>query len=158
MSIMQRRMIAATALLFIAACAKKDQGGQDTAKLGPAAAPPPAVGLADFAGKWQAASTPEGGKDTTTVKGTLTATADTSGWMLEFPGGMKVPLQVRLSGDSVIFRSGEMTSLRRKNVKVWNDGAIRLQGGKIIGEVTAHYIGAGADSVLKQRLEATKMP
>jgi glucose/arabinose dehydrogenase len=158
MSIMQRRMIAVTALLCVSACAKKD-AASDTAKAGPAASPPPpAVTLADFAGKWQMASTPESGKDTTTVKYTLTATADTSGWMLEFPSGPKVPLQVALSGESVIIRTGEFASVRRKNVKVWNDGSIRLQAGKLVGQGTAHYVGAGADSLLKQRVEGTRMP
>ncbi len=157
MNIVQRRMIACTALLSIAACAKTEKTPQDTAKIGPAAAPPPGVTLADFAGKWQVGVTPEGGKDTTTVKFTLTAGADTSAWMIEFPSGLKVPLQVSLSGDSVMMKSGEFASQRRKNVKVWNDGAVRLQSGKLVGEVTAHYSNAGADSVLKQHVDGTKM-
>jgi hypothetical protein len=151
-------MIAFTAVLCISACAKHDQASQDTVKLGPAAAPPPGLTLADFAGKWQMISTPVSGPDTTAVKYTLTATADTSGWVIDFPSGVKAPLQVTLSGDSVIVKTGEFASQRRKNVKVWNDGAMRLEGGKIVGSGTAHYIGAGADSLLKQRVEGTKMP
>jgi hypothetical protein len=162
MSTAQRSLLALVAVL-VSACVKHEQA-QDTTKLGPAAAPPspspstPAVTLAAFAGKWQMAATPEAGKDTTTVKYTLTATADTSGWVIEFPSGVKAPLQVALVGDSVSVKTGEFASQRRKNVKVWNDGWVRLQGGKLVGEGTAHYVGAGADSVLKQRIEGTKMP
>src|SRR6476646_5629937 len=159
MPVMQRSMIALIPLLCIAACAKRDQAAQDTTKVGPAAAPPPAnTTLADFAGKWQMAATPLAGKDTTTVTYTLTATADTSGWTIEFPSGLKAPLQVMLAGDSVMVKTGEFASQRRKNVKVWNDGWVRLERGKLLGMGTAHYVGAGADSLLKQRIEGRKMP
>jgi glucose/arabinose dehydrogenase len=159
MSVMQRSMIALAALLCMAACAKREQAAQDTTKIGPAASPPPAATtLADFAGKWQMAATPLAGKDTTTVKYTLTATADTSGWMIEFPTGVKAPLRVMLSGDSVMVKTGEFASQRRKNAKVWNDGWVRLEAGKLVGVGTAHYVGAGADSLLKQRIEGTRMP
>jgi hypothetical protein len=104
------------------------------------------------------AATPLAGKDTTTVKYTLTATADTSGWMIEFPTGVKAPLGVMLAGDSVMVKTGEFASQRRKNVKVWNDGWVRLEAGKLVGVGTAHYVGAGADSLLKQRIEGTRMP
>ena len=104
------------------------------------------------------AATPLAGKDTTTVTYTLTATADTSGWTIEFPTGVKAPLQVMLAGDSVMVKTGEFASQRRKNVKVWNDGWVRLERGKLLGMGTAHYVGAGADSLLKQRIEGTKVP
>src|SRR5262249_30425502 len=126
-------------------CVKHDQTGQDTAKLGPAAAPPappaPTVTLADFVGKWQMSSTPESGKDTTAVKYTMTATSDPSGWMIEFPSGVKAPLQVHMSGDSLMFKTAEFSSQRRKNAKVWSDGWVRLDAGKLTGITTAHYGG-----------------
>jgi len=92
------------------------------------------------------------------VKYTLTATADTTGWAIEFPSGVKAPLQVMLAGDSVMVKTGEFASQRRKNAKVWNDGWVRLEAGKLVGVGTAHYVGAGADSLLKQKIEGTKMP
>ncbi len=158
MSVMRRSMIALAALLCIAACAKRDRGTPDTTRQGPAASLPPAMTtLAEFAGKWQMAARPLEGKDTTTVKYTLIATADTSGWMIEFPSGVKAPLQVMLAGDSVMVKTGEFASQRRKNAKVWNDGWVRLERGKLVGVGTAHYLGAGADSLLKQRVEGTRM-
>ena len=161
MSVAHRSMIALVTALCVSACVKHDQA-QDTAKLGPAAAPPapatPPVTLADFAGKWQMSATPESGKDTTAVKFTMTANADTSGWVVEFPSGVKAPLQVRMSGDTLMFKSAEFASQRRKNAKVWSDGWVRLDGGKLTGITTAHYGGTGPDSVLRQKTEGTKLP
>ena len=160
MQMMRRCTMLCSAVLFVAACSKSEQAA-DTTKApaaAPAPAPAPAVTLADFAGKWAVVATPESGKDTSVTKYTMTATADTSGWIMEFPSGVKVPLQISLSGDSVLVKSGQFSSQRRKSVKVWTEGAARLQGGKFVGETTAHYLNAGADSVLKLRIDGTKMP
>ena len=92
------------------------------------------------------------------TKYTLTATADTTGWMIDFPSGVKVPVHVMLSGDSVIDKTGVFSSQRRKNVKVSTEGSLRLEGGKLTGMTTAHYQRAGADSVLQLRIDGTKMP
>jgi hypothetical protein len=156
-----RRSAVFSALFFLAACAKSENAATDTTKAAavtPAPPPAPAVTLADFGGKWAMVATPESGKDTSVTKYTLTATADTTGWMIDFPSGLKVPLHVSLSGDSVLFKSGQFASQRRKNVKVWTEGSMRLQSGKVVGENIAHYLNAGADSVLKLRLDGTKTP
>ncbi len=158
MQMMRRCTMLCSALLVAAACSKSEQAA-DTTKMAatPAPAPAPAVTLADFAGKYAVVATPESGKDTSVTKYTMTATAD-SAWMIEFPSGVKTPMTVSLSGDSVLFKSGQFSSQRRKNVKVWTEGSGRMQGGKFVGETTAHYTNAGADSVLKLRIEGTKMP
>jgi hypothetical protein len=151
--------VCSTAVLVVA-CAKKEQPPADTTAPAAAAAPAPApaVTLADFAGKWQVTATPMSGKDTSATNYTLTATADTSGWMIEFPSGVKVPVQVTLSGDSVMNKTATFSSQRRKGVKVWTEGAFRMQGGQLSGTSTAHYQNAGADSVLQLRIAGTKMP
>jgi len=158
MQTMRRCTILCSALVFAAACSKSEQAA-DTSKMAatPAPAPAPAVTLADFAGKWAVVATPESGKDTSVTKYTMTATADTSGWVIEFPSGVKVPVTVSLSGDSVLIKTGQFSSQRRKNVKVWTEGSARMQGGKLAGETTAHYTNAGADSVLKLKIDGTKM-
>jgi hypothetical protein len=158
MQTMRRCTILCSALVFAAACSKSEQAA-DSSKMAatPAPAPAPAVTLADFAGKWAVVATPESGKDTSVTKYTMTATADTSGWMIEFPSGVKVPMTVSLSGDSVLIKTGQFSSQRRKNVKVWTEGSGRMQGGKFVGETTAHYTNAGADSVLKLKIDGTKM-
>ena len=151
--------------VFFIACGKNEQAAKDSAAAAAAATPAPApapaapaLNLADFAGKWAVAATPMEGKDTSATKYTLTATADTTGWMLEFPSGVKVPMQVSVSGDSLLIKTGTFSSQRRKNVKVHTEGSLRAQGGKLVGMTTAHYEGAGADSVLHLRTEGTKMP
>ena len=123
----------------------------------PAPAPAPALSLADVAGKWQMVATPNSGKDTSSTKYVLTATADTTGWFITFPSGLKVPVMVSVSGDSLLEHTGTFSSQRRKGVKVMTEGSYKLQGGKLVGTTTAHY-SKGADSVLTLHDEGTKMP
>ena len=150
--------------LLVVACAKKDQAATDSsaaaaaAAAAPPPAPAPALSLADFAGKWQMNAIPLAGKDTTPTKYVLTATADTSGWVIDFPTGVKVPVQITVAGDSVLFKTQPYASQRRKNVKVSTEGSYKLQNGKLTGMSTAHYMTAKADSVLQLRVEGTKMP
>jgi hypothetical protein len=161
--IMRRVAIACCTTLVVAGCAKSDQAAKDSAAAAtaappPAAAPAPALSLADFAGKWQVRAVPETGKDTTPTNYVLTATADTTGWMIDFPSGVKVPTQVSVSGDSLLIKTGTFSSQRRKNVKVMTDGSARIQNGKLVGTTVAHYTNAGPDSVLRLHIEGTKMP
>jgi len=144
--------------IVVSACSKSEQAADTTkaAAATPTPAPAPTLNLADAAGKWNVVATPVEGKDTTSTKYTLTATADTTGWMLEFPTGVKVPLQVSVSGDSLNIKTGQFASQRRKNVKVWTEGWSHLQGGTLSGMTTAHYAGAGADSVLHLKITGTK--
>jgi hypothetical protein len=162
-----RVAIAGTAVLLFAGCAKKDEAVKDSAAgaaatpapaAAPAPAPAPALSLADVAGKWQVRSVPETGTDTSATTYVLTATADTTGWMITFPSGLKVPVHVTLSGDSVIEKTGTFASQRRKGVKVMTEGSFKLQNGKLVGTTTAHYAKAGADSVLRLHTEGTKTP
>ena len=151
-------VIGSLTALLVVACSKSEQAA-DTTKAAPAAAAtpaPPAANLADFAGKWNVVATPVEGKDTTSTKYTLTATADTTGWMIAFPSGVTVPVQVSVSGDSLLQKTGQFSSQRRKNIKVWTEGSLRMQGGSITGMTTAHYAGAGADSVLHLKITGTK--
>jgi hypothetical protein len=169
---MQRTLrvaLACSTALLIAGCAKSDQAKQDSAAgaaaapaaataATPAPAPAPALALADVAGKWQMRSVPESGTDTTATTYVLTASADSTGWTIAFPSGVKVPMHVTASGDSLIEQSATFPSQRRKGVKVTTNGTLRLQNGKLVGTTVAHYMKAGADSVLRLRTEGTKMP
>ena len=121
-------------------------------------APAPALALSDVAGKWQVRSVPESGTDTSSTNYVLTATADTAGWVITFPSGVKVPLHVTVSGDSVIEKTGMFASQRRKGMKVMTEASMKLQGGKLVGTTVAHYSKAGPDSVLRLRTEGTKIP
>ena len=148
-------------ILFVAACAKKEEPAKDTSAAmspAPAPAPAPTMALADVAGKWQFASTPMAGKDTSPTKFVLTATADTTGWTMTFPDKQVVPLKVSVSGDSVQLVSGEFNSQRRKGTKVKTETSLRMQDGKLAGMTTAHYMTKGADTTLQLKSEGTKMP
>ena len=157
-----RIALASSTIVFLAGCAKsepaKDTAAAMAVDTSAAAAAPAAASLADFAGKWQVRATPQSGKDTSATNYVLTATADTAGWALDFPSGVKVPLTASVAGDSLILKSAAFPSQRRKSVKVVTESVYRLQGGKLVGTTTAHYANAGADSVLVLSNEGTKAP
>ena len=158
-----RVALLSSTILAVAACAKKEEPAKDTTAAmapAPAAAPAavPALALADVAGKWQFASTPTSGKDTSATKWTLTATADTTGWTMTFPDKQVVPLKVSVAGDSIMITSGEFSSQRRKATKVKTESVMRLADGKLSGMTNAHYITKGADSTLTLKSEGSKAP
>jgi len=154
-----RIALASSTILLVGACAKKEEPPRDTTPaMAPAPAPAPSMALADVAGKWQFASIPMAGKDTSPTKYVLTATADSAGWTLTFPDKQVVPLTVNVVGDSVQLVSAEFKSQRRKNAKVKTETMLHLQDGKLVGVTNAHYANAGADSTLQLRSEGTKMP
>ena len=156
-----RFALAASTLLLVAGCAKSEAPPADTttAAMTPAPAPAPAaLSLADVAGKWQMSNVPTSGTDTTPTNFVLTATADTTGWSMEFPNGLKVPLTVHPGGDSVHTVAGPFASQRRKNMKVRTESTMRLQDGKLVGTTTARYETKGADSVLQLRGSGTRIP
>ena len=157
--------VACSAVLLVAGCAKSDQATKDSAAgaaavpaAAPAPAPAPTISLADVAGKWQTRAVPESGKDTSATNYVLTATADTTGWTTTYPSGLKVPLHITVSGDSILVKTDAYASQRRKGTKVTTDGVLRLQNGKIVGTTIAHYAQAGADTVLRLHIEGTKLP
>ena len=167
---MRKSYISALTLLLAAACAKADRTSDSAAgtvvNTPPAATPgaaapaTPAIVIADLAGKWTMVATPTEGADKTPTTTTLTATADTTGWVHSMAGGKPVALHVRADGDSLITTSGPYESFRRKGTMVTTNGVLRLQQGKLVGTTVAHYAGghSGADSVLHLDIVATRIP
>ena len=161
-----RVAVACSAAVLAIGCAKNDQAAKDSAAAAAAAAtpaPPPApapFSMADAAGKWNMRAVPATGTDTTATTYVLTATADTAGWVIAFPSGLKVPVKVSPSADSIIITTGKFASQRRKGVTVSTNGSFHLSGGKLTGSTTAHYSGAkaGKDTVLVLSTEGTKQP
>ena len=144
-------------VLALGACAKKDQPVTDTAMGTATPEPaPPAIALADVAGKWTIVVRPETG-DSTLVTYELNATADSSGWTLVMPGRKPVAVRVvEVAGDSIVTEAGPYPSVLRKGSTVNTHSVSRLQGGKLVGTSTARYSGKGADSVMHVRTEGTK--
>jgi len=154
-----RRYTALLAIAGLAACQKAEKPAEQP--VAPAAAPAPAapapINLADVAGKWTVKSMPEG-KDTVLVTYTLTATADTNGWTVSFPGRKPIAMKVSASGDSIMTWVGPYESMLRKGKMVSTNGAFHIVGGKLVGHQTAHYAQKEADSVLALRSEGEKTP
>ena len=150
-------------LPLLAACAKKDESAATTDTMAASTTAPtneapaaPALSLDSVAGKWNFTSTPTSGANRTATKYVLTATNNTSGWTLNFPGRQPVPARVTVYGDSVGVDAGPYESVRRKGVQVTTNGFMRLQNGKLVGTTTAHYAVKTADSVLVLTTEGTR--
>lgn len=143
--------------VVLSGCAKKDSAAVDTMASDTAATIAPApVNLADVAGKWNVRAVPATGTDTTSTNSVLTATANTSGWTITFPGRAPVPMRVTVDGDSIMTEAGPYQSVRRKGVQVTTNGVMRLQGGNLVGSVTAHFRVKTPDSVLVLNTTGTR--
>lgn len=147
----------------LAGCAKSESGTGDSAiasstmssstATAPATAAP--VNLADVAGKWNMRAVPTSG-DTSATSYVMTATNNTSGWTLTFPGRPPMPIQVSTAGDSIMINAAPYASVRRKGVRVSTTGALRLQNGDLTGLTTAHYQVKTADSVMTLTTTGTR--
>ena len=154
--------------LLLAACAKKENAAADssssmsassTSSTTTAATPAPTVtpiNLADVAGKWNMTAVPTSGSDTSATTYVLTATNNTSGWTLTFPGRKPMPVQVTTAGDSIVLTAAPYASVRRKGVRVSTVGVLRLQNGDLVGPTTAHYSVKTGDSVLVLNVSGTR--
>jgi hypothetical protein len=154
-----RRIAQLSCAVVLIGCAKSDQPAADTTPAAATPAPAPApIALADVAGKWNVKGTNETG-DSTLVTYVFTATGDTSGWTITFPGRKPVPVHVvAVAGDSIVIEAGPYPSMLRKGVQVRTSGPLRLQDGKLVGTVKAQYSVKTADSVRMVRTEGTKAP
>ena len=144
----------------LAACAKKEEAPIDTtAAVTPPAATtapaPAAVNLADVAGSWDVVSVPTTG-DTTATTFVLTATGNTDGWTMTFPGRKPMAVKASVDGDSITIDAGPYPSVRRKGVTVTTHSVDRISGGKLVGTTTAHYNVKTADSVLVLKSTGTR--
>lgn len=116
---------------------------------------PAAPSLADMAGTWNVKSKVEGSDKELSYD--IVATADKSGWTLNFPNRDPIPLRiVAVEGDSVVYQAGPFESALRKGVQVNTDVVARLKDGKLVGRTTAHYDVKGADSVATLTFEGTR--
>jgi hypothetical protein len=137
-------------------CAKKDDAAVDTMASDTAATFAPAsINLADVAGRWNVRAVPATG-DTTPTNSVITATANTSGWTITFPGRAPVPMRITVDGDSIMSEAGPYPSVRRKGVQVITNSVMRLQGGNLVGRTTAHFQTKAADSVLVLNTTGTR--
>ena len=145
----------------LAGCAKKDNAAVDTSTMAastPVATAPASVNLADVAGKWNVRAVPATGTDTTPTNSVITATSTTSGWTITFAGRPPIPMTVTVDGDSIMTTAGPYQSVRRKGVQVTTNGVMRLQGGNLVGQTTAHFKVKTPDSVLVLTTTGSRAP
>jgi hypothetical protein len=157
---MRHRFLMCGAFVVAAACSGSD-GTADSAAAATAAtqqATPQPIQLTDVAGVWTVRGMPMD-RDTVIVTYELTATADTTGWTITFPGRPPVPVRVvSVAGDSVTTSAGPYESVLRPGVQVTTVGAFRLRDGRLVGNTVARYSGRTADSVITVRSEGERKP
>ena len=98
------------------------------------------------------------GSDSVLVTYTMAAAGTAEGWTITLPNRPTIALTVVASGDSITTSTGSFESVLRKGVQVQTTGVMRMVDGKLVGTTIAHYTNAGADSVLRLRVEGTKNP
>jgi hypothetical protein len=121
-------------------------------------ATPATISLADVAGTWNVRSKVEG-NESTVVTYDMVATADRSGWSINFPNREPIPVRiVAVEGDSIVSEAGPFESVLRKGVQVSTQVVSRLQDGKLVGTTVARYQVTGPDTVARLRFEGTRVP
>lgn len=148
-----RCLMIALAVGSLAACEKKVEE-PPPAVVVPA---PPAVtiDMATVAGTWDLQIMGMG-SDSVLTTGTLVATGDTGGWILNLMKRDPMALQVTVSGDSIIAQAPEYESVLRKGVMVRTTSVYRMVGPNLNGLTTATYKGVGPDSVVVLRSVGTR--
>ena len=153
-----RRFTICLTILSLAACAKSDEQAAESAAA-PATTPAPApapLTLASVAGTWNVKAMPEN-SDSTLTTIVLKATADSTGWTMSFPNREPIAMNVTAAGDSIVAEAGPYDSQLRKGQKVHTVSVMRMQGDKMVGRTTAHYMGTKADTA-HLRTEGTRAP
>ena len=146
--------------LLVVGCSKAADKPADTTvgETSPMAEAPATLSLADVAGTWKVRSTVEGNEGTA-VTYDMVATADRSGWSINFPDREPIPVRiVAVEGDSIVSESGPFESVLRKGVQVSTRVVSRLQDGKLVGTTTARYQVSGPDTLARLTFEGTRAP
>ncbi len=150
--------------VFAAGCGKAADKPADgatadapAAEAAPASAPA-GISLADVAGTWKIHSVMEG-NEKVTVNYDLVATADRSGWSIDFPKRDPIPVRVvAVEGDSIVTEAGPFESVLRKGVQVNSRVVMRLKDGKLAGTTIARYQVSGPDTLARLNIEGTRAP
>lgn len=151
-----RRILLSLIVVGLAGCAKKDSPpAADSSAM--ATPPAPTMSLASLAGTWNMQTMPAD-RDTVLLTYVLTATADTTGWTLTFPGRAPIPMRIlQVAGDSMVSEAGPYESALRPRVQVTTTTVNRLQGDALVGTTVARY-SSGPDTVLHLRSRGTRAP
>jgi hypothetical protein len=148
------RLVPLFAVLVLLGCAKEateeatDEVADTTATAG--------ISLASLAGTWNMTTTSTDPADT--VVNEYQIVIDEAGWTLHFPDRDPVHSSVMVNGDSIIVDSGPFESVRRPGTMVTTHTIFRMEGDRLMGNVTAHWQTTASDSVGHLRTEGTRAP
>ena len=145
------------AVALLVACGPKE-GADDVAMDSTPVMQPAALTAADVSGTWNYEVRPMD-SDSVITTGTSVISADGMTVTQTATGGEPATGTVTLNGDQMTTVVGPYGSALRPGVMVTTTGNYRLEGGQVVGTVTARYAGVTtADSVLELRVTMRKQP
>jgi hypothetical protein len=136
----------------LAACGGSDDSAPPAMEEAAPAEAAPTV--ADFAGSWQSTAVLEGVDDPVAV--TLQGSAAGSDWVMMLEDRDPIPLQVSMSGDSLVTVSDPYESVLREGVTVTVRTASVLQDGRLVGSLVATYQTPEGEEVVRGTVEGTR--
>ena len=149
-----KRLIPVFAALLLLGCAQEeteeatDEAADTTAVEG--------LSLADLAGTWNMRTTSTDPSDTFVNE--YQVVIDDAGWTLHFPDRDPVPAIAVVDGETIITDSEPFESVRMPGTMVTTHTVFRLEGDRLVGDVTATWQTAAGDSVGQLRTEGTRAP
>jgi hypothetical protein len=114
------------------------------------------ISLADLTGNWNVRVMPETGDSVLTTYSLMAV--DDSTWSMVFTERTDtIPIHiVGIEGDSIVSEAGPFPSALRADMTVSTRSVMRLQGGMLVGQTTARYQTAAADSLVSLRTEGAR--
>jgi len=113
------------------------------------------ISFADLVGTWNMETTNTDPADTFVNRYQIVI--DETGWTLLFPDREPVVSTVEIEGDH-INTTQTFESVRRPGTMVTTNTVFRLEGDRLVGDVTARWETTDADSVGHLRTEGTRVP
>jgi hypothetical protein len=145
------------AVAALAACAKGDAAKSDAMTADQTVAPT-SLTPAQVAGTWHGASRQEG-SDSVTDRWTMVSTSDSTGMLVfDDANNDSIPYSVRFEADSVVMTSSRPAYGRDGKTRYMYRQVGRLEGDRLVGNVTA-MLADSPDSVRgRYAWEATRTP
>ena len=114
------------------------------------------ISLAGLAGTWNMTTTSTNPSDSFVNE--YQVVIDEAGWTLHFPDRDPVSATAVVEGETVITDAGPFESVRIPGTMVTTHTVFRMEGDRLVGDVTATWQMASGDSVAQLRTEGTRAP
>ena len=143
--------VVAVGLVVLSACAQEQAEEIPSTPPEPAA---PTISVTDFAGSWNGFANLPGSAP---VETRITVASDGSG-TLQLPDRDPIPMQLSISGDSLVGVADEYESVLRPGVRVLTRIANVRNGDSLSGSVVATYRSVGGDEVVVGTSQLARTP